>query len=193
MLSGGSNKVSEMVTALSDLLRLSINKGREIVTFEDEFNHLRSYIIIQKERYSDKFDIEWDVDEELYEYRTLKLILQPLVENSIYHGIELKSEKGLIIIRGKLLEDQIKLEITDNGLGMNFEQLDAVRKSLSDLNNRPDNRGIGLKNVNDRIQLYFGKNYGLKIFSEEGSGTLIEIYLPKYIDENMNPYAQGGC
>jgi two-component system, sensor histidine kinase YesM len=183
MLTNGPNKVSDMVTALSDLLRLSINKGKEIVTIEEEVNHVKSYLLIQQERYNEKFDVEWQIDENVYKYKTIKLILQPLVENAIYHGLETCAGKGIIKIMGKIVENSIKIVITDNGIGMSTEILDNIQRSLE--NNalkENNNRSIGLKNVNDRIQLYFGKKYGLKVFSEEGKGTTIEIYLPLYED-----------
>ncbi|MBO9611018.1 MAG: sensor histidine kinase [Paenibacillaceae bacterium] len=183
MMTGGANKVSGMVTALSDLLRLSISKGKEIVLFEDEINHVKNYLFIQKERYSDKFDVEWDIDPRLYGYRTLKLILQPLVENAIYHGIELKQDRGLIRINGSIRPDYLLVEIIDDGLGMSPEQLDAVRLSLHDTDPEPG-RGIGIHNVNERIQLYCGKAYGITIYSEQGAGTRIEVRLPPHIGEN---------
>jgi two-component system sensor histidine kinase YesM len=177
MMTGGSNKVSEMVTALSDLLRLSISHGKEIVPFGDEINHVKNYLFIQKERYSDKFDVEWYIDSSLYQHRILKLILQPLVENAIYHGIELKKGRGIIRIEASVEGAHMLIQVIDDGIGMSEEQLAIVRDSLK----RDDgalNRGIGIRNVNERIQLYYGKAYGLHLFSEQGKGTTIQVRLP---------------
>lgn len=186
LLTNGPNKVSEMVTALSDLLRLSINKGREIVTFQEEIDHVKNYLILQKERYADKFEVEWNVDPRLYEYRTLKLILQPLVENAIYHGLELKEGTGVIRIGGKLEEDGVRVTIEDDGLGMSAGQLAQVRQSLlpEDAANRGESgkRGaggsIGISNVHERIQLYYGEFYGIEVESEPNAGTRVTIRLP---------------
>lgn len=183
MLTKGQNTVSNMVTALATLLRLSINRGREVVTFEDEINHVKSYLVIQKERYSNKFDVIWDIDPMLYPYKTLKLILQPLVENAIYHGLELKPGKGTITIGGVIVDDYISISILDDGLGMSKEKLENVRSNLEEYKNSNEHRSIGLANVNERIKLYFGENYGLKIFSEVNAGTRIEISLPLYIGD----------
>ncbi|HHW47389.1 MAG TPA: sensor histidine kinase [Clostridiaceae bacterium] len=178
MLTKGQNTVSNMVTALATLLRLSISRGGEVVTFEDEINHVKSYLVIQKERYSNKFEVEWDIDPRIYSYKCLKLILQPIVENAIYHGLELKPDKGILIIRGELLSDIIKISIIDNGRGMSRERLETVRGYLERRENAKEQQSIGLTNVNERIKLYFGDEYGLKIFSEQNEGTVIEIHLP---------------
>ncbi|MDG0811978.1 cache domain-containing sensor histidine kinase [Cohnella rhizosphaerae] len=181
MMTGGPNKVSEMVTALSDLLRLSISKGKEIVWFQDEIDHVKNYLILQKERYSDKFEVEWQIDERLYRYRTLKLILQPLVENAIYHGLELKEGPGVISIKGKLADGGLELEIADNGLGMDEAQLEAVRSSIEE--QRPSQpAGIGIRNVHERIRLYYGESYGIEVFSAKNAGTTIVIRLPIHED-----------
>lgn len=181
MMTGGPNKVSEMVTALSDLLRLSISKGKEIVWFQDEIDHVKNYLILQKERYSDKFEVEWEIDERLYRYRTLKLILQPLVENAIYHGLELKDGPGVISIKGKLADGGLALEIADDGLGMDEAQLEAVRSSIEE--QRPSQpAGIGIRNVHERIRLYYGESYGIEVFSARNAGTRIVIRLPIHED-----------
>lgn len=195
MFTNGPNKVSEMVTALSDLLRLSINKGKEIVMFEDEINHVKNYLFIQKERYMDKFEVEWEIDPHLYAYKTLKLILQPLVENAIYHGLEMKEGIGLIVIKGEIFDDFVQLEIADNGLGMPPEQLEAVRRALKDYKSSQID-GIGIHNVHDRIQLYYGEQYGISLYSEVNVGTRIVICLPLHGPEDRfgspNFFDQGG-
>jgi len=178
MLTKGPNTVSNMVTALATLLRLSISRGGEVVTFEDEINHVKSYLVIQQERYSNKFEVKWDIDPRIYSYKCLKLILQPIVENAIYHGLELKPDKGILIIKGELLNDIIKISIIDNGRGMSKERLETVRGYLERRENAKEQQSIGLTNVNERIKLYCGDEYGLKIFSEQNEGTVIEIHLP---------------
>lgn len=182
LMTNGPNKVSDMVTALADLLKLSINTGNEIVTLEDEMNHIKCYLIIQRERYSDRFDLSWDVDPRLYGYRILKLILQPLVENAIYHGLELKEGPGMITISAVIAGDNVQIEIKDDGIGMDEDQLRQVIHSLK--SETPiEGRGIGIYNVKERIQLYYGKSYGIKVFSETGVGTRIVLELPLFHED----------
>lgn len=185
----GQNKISDMVTALSDLLRFSINKGNEIVTFEDEFNHLRNYLFIQQERYNDKFDVAWDIAPEVLSCRTVKLILQPLVENAIYHGLEEIDDNGLISIRGRVREEGILIEIMDNGAGIPDERLQQIRYSIRDWAESPST-GIGVRNVHERIQLYFGRSYGIAIHSIVDIGTTIQIRLPVITSDNSDQSAK---
>lgn len=167
-----------MIEALATLLRISLSKGNEIITIENELEHIKNYLIIQSMRYTNKFDYEIDVDENILQKSSLKLILQPLVENSIYHGIKNKRQKGLIKIKGKIVEGKILLEIIDDGIGMSKLECKEILISKPPKQGLKDLNGVGVKNVNDRIQLYYGEEYGLKYISQPGIGTTVQIWLP---------------
>ncbi len=166
-----------MVTALARLFRISLSKGKNIISIKDEIEHAKNYLQIQKVRYKDQFSIELDIDPEIMNYSTIKLIIQPLLENAIYYGVESMRDEGIISIRGYEEEGDIYIEVSDNGMGIPFEEQSLL---LTD-NNRARKRGsgIGLMNVQQRIQLYFGKEYGLQIQSVLDEGTTIIIHLPK--------------
>lgn len=168
--------VITMVTALANLFRTSISRGEEIIYIRDEIEHARSYLTIQQIRYMDKFDFTIEVDEKIMEYKTLKIILQPIIENAIYHGIKRMVDKGAINITADIIEDKICLKVIDNGLGMSPETVSNILKKDPDGKRRS---GIGVKNVHERIQLYFGTEYGLDIESELDVGTCVKIWLPK--------------
>lgn len=170
-----SEEVVLMTSALAKLFRLSISKGEEIITVYSEIEHVRSYLTIQKMRYRDKLDFDIEVDPEILQYKTLKIILQPLVENSIYHGIKNKSGTGVIKIRGKLFDDKIVMQIIDNGIGMTPEKVKHILENPSKFSK---GSGVGVKNVNERIKLYFGADYGLNFESEPDCGTTVNIWLP---------------
>jgi len=170
-----SEEVVLMTSALAKLFRLSISKGEEIIPVHNEIEHVRSYLIIQQMRYRDKLDFEIDTDPEIYHYKTLKIILQPLVENSIYHGIKNKGGIGIIKIKGKICNDKILLQVIDNGIGMGPEEIKNIFEKSG---KSPRGSGVGVKNVNERIKLYFGKDYGLEFQSEPNQGTTVNVWLP---------------
>lgn len=175
MAEGNKNEeVISMVTALSKLFRISLSKGMEIIPVSDEIEHVKSYLTIQKMRYKSKLDYIFDIDPEVYRYSCIKLILQPIVENSIYHGIKNKREKGTIWIEGRIEDECLLFKVIDNGIGILKEK---IKEIMEDARNK-NHSGIGFHNVNERIQLYFGKRYGLKILSEPGEFTCVEIRLP---------------
>lgn len=165
-----------MVTALANLFRISISRGDELINIGDELEHARSYLIIQQIRYEDKFDFVIEAEAEVLKYKSLKIILQPLIENSIYHGIKRMVDKGMIKIIAGVVNDKICLEVSDNGLGMSPEKVSNILQKNS---KGKGHSGIGVKNVHERIQLYFGSEYGLSIESELDEGTCIKIWLPK--------------
>jgi len=170
-----SEEVVLMTSALAKLFRLSISKGEEIIPIFNEIEHVRSYLTIQKMRYRDKLDFEIDVDPEIYNYKTLKIILQPLVENSIYHGIKNRGGAGKIRIKGKICDEKILLQVIDDGIGMDEEK---IKRIFEDSGSSSRGSGVGVKNVNERIHLYFGKDYGLDFISEHNHGTTVNIWLP---------------
>ncbi len=171
---GRSREAIVMVTALARLFRISISKGRNIVTVREELEHVRNYLIIQKMRFKNKFDYVINAQDETLELRTIKLIVQPIVENAIQHGLEEYSvEAGLVEIDAYLEEETLVFRVRDNGAGMAPQQLASILTS-------PAGRsGIGVKNVHERIQLTFGKEYGLTIHSVQDEGTEVLIRLPK--------------
>lgn len=176
-------RASQMVEALATLFRISISRGKELITIREELMHAESYLIIQKMRYKDQFEYEFQIDESLTSCQTLKIILQPMIENAIYHGIDRMVDKGLIeiIVRGD--GNDILMEVRDNGLGMPEEVVKGI------LNQKSENvYGIGVKNVNDRIEIYFGKGYGLHIESELDEGTTVTIRIPKLEENDMPPH-----
>ncbi len=176
-----------MVTALARLFRISLSKGRNIISVGDELEHVRNYLTIQKMRYKNKFNFEIVSEPGTLGYATIKLIVQPLVENSIYHGMEFMSGDGEISIRSYFESGDLYIDISDNGLGMPQEQADALLLEDGTARKRGKGSGIGLKNVQERIQLYFGAEYGLSIFSEPDEGTTARIHLPARQYDEIEP------
>ena len=165
------------VTALARFFRLSLGKGKNIVTVKDEIDHVRNYLMIQHMRFKNKFDYEFDIAEDVLELPSLKLMLQPLVENAIYHGMEFMDGDGMIMVKAWRKEDELYLSVADNGLGMTEDKVLMILMGKSTSGNGRGS-GIGVKNVNERIKLYFGEAYGLTIDSEPDEGTTVIIHLP---------------
>ena len=174
MSAGGKNdEVVEVTSALARLFRISISKGENLVTLLNEVENIKSYLTIQKMRYEDKLSWRVDVPPGLLGLMTPKLILQPIVENAVYHGIKMSQAGGEIAISARTAGDRLTITIADSGVGMTAEQLEQLFVP------RPDtDRGIGVINVNNRIRLCFGEEYGLHYFSAPGEGTRVEIWLP---------------
>ena len=172
---GKNQEVVKMTSSLARLLRRSISNEQEVVTIEEEINYTEAYLTIQKMRYQDKLEYEIMVDPDIRNEETVKLVLQPLVENAIYHGIKYKEGKGMIQIRGFREETGIALQIQDDGRGMDQNTLDHIfEKHVRDTKSN----GVGLQNVHERIRLYYGTAYGLSFESEPGKGTTVTVRLP---------------
>ncbi|MFC5447142.1 cache domain-containing sensor histidine kinase [Paenibacillus aestuarii] len=171
-------KVEEVVTmtsALSKLLRSSISKGEELIPIAVELEHIHNYLTIQNIRYRNKFTYAIDVEPEILDCHILKIVLQPLVENAIYHGMKHSPERGHIQITGRRSAGMIELKVVDNGVGMSEAQLQRLRQKARE----PESgKGFGLLNVNHRIQLYFGEHYGLQFESELEEGTVVTVRIP---------------
>lgn len=169
-----------MVNALARLFRISISKGHELIPIEKELEHARSYLKIQNYRYKNQFTYSFEVDENCLSYYCNKITLQPLIENAIYHGINRMIDEGEIIVRIYERGSEVIFEVEDNGVGMTEEQCSQI------LHHEPgDKAGIGIKNVNDRIRIYFGEQYGLSIESELDEGTKIIINMPKIREDTV--------
>lgn len=166
-----------MVTALARFFRISLSKGKNVITVKDELEHARNYLTIQNIRYKNKFSYSIEADEDTLSLTSIKLIVQPLIENAIYHGMEYMSGDGDILVKSYKKGEELYIDIIDNGLGMPQEVAD---KLLTEKVNNVQRKGsgIGLKNVHERINLYFGKDYGLEIYSEPDEGTTIRIHMP---------------
>ena len=180
-----------MISQLARLFRISLSKGRTVISIKDELQHAQSYMNIQKVRYKNSFSVTFDVAEELYSYCTVKLILQPLLENAINYGVSGMEDCGEIVVTGRLQEDKIVLAVCDNGLGMPEEKAALV---LTDSNRvHKHGSGVGLVNVNSRIQIVFGKEYGLLVESEPDEGTRVSIRIPAvpYTEENCKILEKG--
>lgn len=165
-----------MITQLASLFRISLSKGKTIISIRDEIQHTKNYMSIQKVRYKNKFTVEYNIDEKIYDYCTVKLIIQPLLENAIYYGMEYMDGDGEIKINGYMKDQDIFIEVTDNGLGMSPEIGDQIFKEGTHVPKRGS--GVGLINVQNRIKLRFGQDYGLEIESEPDEGTTIRVHLP---------------
>lgn len=167
----------KVVTALARFFRISLSKGKSIIPVRDELEHVRNYLMIQQMRYKNKFTYTIEAEPDTLELASLKLMLQPLVENAIYHGMEFMDGDGEIEIRAVRDGEELLLTIRDNGLGMTEEQVESLLSERPHVTSRRGS-GIGVKNVNERIRLYFGEQYGLSIQSEPDEGTRIDIRLP---------------
>ena len=192
MVEGERNdEAAFMISQLAKLFRISLSKGRTVITIKDELQHAQSYMNIQKVRYKNSFAVVFDVDEEIYSYCTVKLVLQPILENAISYGVSAMDEGGEIRITGRREEGTVILAVTDNGIGMSEEE---VRFVLTDSTRVPKHgSGVGLVNVNNRVQLLFGKEYGLKVESEPDEGTVVSIVIPAvpYTEENRKILEKG--
>lgn len=180
-LFGGDNEVSEMTSALSKMLRMTLENTDTIIPLKTEIEHCENYLEIQKKRYENKFEVDWRIPKELYNCKTIRIILQPIIENAIYHGIKPLSNKGIIIVGGELQNDIVELVVSDNGLGMTEEELQALNMTM-EKNYIKESEHIGATNVNQRLKLYFGDEYGIEIKSVEGVGTKVILRFPYITD-----------
>ena len=167
----------DMVVTLSNFFRLVLSKGREYITIREEEQHIRSYLEIQQVRYRDILEYEIRIDPEIYEYRILKLTLQPVVENALYHGIKYKRAPGRIVVTGYRYGREIHLIVEDDGVGMDEDSLKNLCSSIEQPCKETE-KGFGLANVNERIRMYFGARYGMQITSQKDQGTRVEIVIP---------------
>ena len=180
-----------MISQLAKLFRISLSKGRTVISIKDELQHAQSYMNIQKIRYKNSFSVTFDVDEELTSYCIVKLVLQPILENAINYGVSAMDDCGEIMVTGRKEGDDIILAVSDNGIGMSKEEAELV---LTDSNRvHKHGSGVGLVNVNNRLQILFGKGYGLRVESEPDERTTVSLCIPAvpYTEENRKILENG--
>jgi two-component system, sensor histidine kinase YesM len=173
---GGESKVSNMISDFSKLLKLGINRNVNVVDISEEIEHVKAYLKVISFNEKNEVDMDIDIDEQCIACKIPKLTLQPIVENAIRHGFEHKEPSKKMCIRVTKQEDKIVIQVTDSGKGIDKSELEELIRKMD--NNEEKNNSIGLKNVNERIKLYFGTDYGVKVKSEIGAGTTVEILLP---------------
>ena len=192
-----------MVTQLASFFRISLSAGKNIIPLSQEIQHAKNYMNIQKIRFKNKFTVDFDVEEEVLSCLTVKLILQPILENAIYHGMEGMDEDGEILVSGRILEEEdgrrtVLLSVKDNGFGMTEDKARALlEKTESDYSSFSSQKkrgsGVGVINVHRRIQLRFGSVYGLRVISAPDEGTDVQVLLPAipFTEENQKSLEHG--
>lgn len=177
-----SDKTVLMVQDLSDIFRYSLNRENFTINFSEELEHIKKYLYLQSIRFTDKYDIYYDIDDDVLNCPILRLTLQPIVENAIYHGLEPKREKGQLKIAAKNIgNNNYYIYISDTGIGIpkdELSQMQTLLESSSESNKNIPSDKIGIFNVNTRIKLHFGDHYGLSINSTYGLGTTVKLVLP---------------
>jgi len=185
-----NDEAGEMVVALARLFRIGISNDSEVIPVRDEIEHVRNYLLIQNIRYTGSFDYEFDVDDATLDIMTMKLILQPIVENCIYHGLKNKIDKGHIRISAGIEDDCLMLSVSDNGYGMRQETIDKIYSSFEDgtisFEDSTISSSVGLKNIYQRVMIYYSGNAGMKIESVLDEGTTITITEPLKKDEDQD-------
>jgi two-component system sensor histidine kinase YesM len=175
-------QVIEIVRALSSFFRIALSKGKDWISLRDEVEHTRSYLTIQKMRYRDILDYQIEVDEAVLNSTILKLTLQPLVENALYHGIKNKRNGGTITVRVRAHDaDHVRLEVEDDGIGFTSARLEQIVAAMLDETGEPKLKeaGFGIENVDRRIKLYYGRQYGVTIQSTYQIGTRVALVIPR--------------
>lgn len=177
-MSNSENPVSKSLINLASFFRNTLTSGY-FVSIENEIKYTKEYINILALRYGDLFDIEWEIDESILSYTIIKICLQPIIENAVYHGIKQKNDKGLIKIKGLCDDNNIILIVSDDGVGIEKDALDELNKTLSETSFTNEKSHIGLSNVNQRIKIIFGDSYGIHVESTVGVGTDVYVTIPK--------------
>jgi two-component system, sensor histidine kinase YesM len=169
-------EVGEMLSSLGSMMEGSIGRGDKLITLKEEMEYVKHYITLMKLRYNEKLSVDFAIPESLYHHEVIKFMLQPIVENSIIHGIERLERNGVIRVEAEATEERLIIRVIDNGLGIDTEQLLVLQQSL--LNGVTDSKSIGVRNVHERIRLQYGEGYGLRFESTYGEMTKVELELP---------------
>lgn len=177
-LTGGNNEVSRAVSNLAKFFRTNVGKGNYIISVREEVERTRYYLNILTMRYGNMFTVEWDISEEIMDYRIIKICLQPIIENAVYHGLKPKEKDGQLKITGYSRDDAIEFIVADNGVGMSAEKLGILNERLKEADYMGESH-IGLYNINKRIKIIFGEEYGIRVESEMNTGTKTVVTLPK--------------
>ena len=179
-IADGNKEISTMVKALAQYYRVCLSRGKEIISLKQELDHIRSYLIIQNMRYDNIIELDVQVDACYDDVKIPKMTLQPLIENSIYHGIRVKEGKrGVVEIRIRQEDSDVWIVVADSGTGMSQEEIDEMNQSISVYD---ESFGYGVRNVNKRIEIMFGPKYGLHFRKNEHEGVSVEIHLPREAD-----------
>lgn len=173
---GRNAEAKETTKALADFYKIVLSNGCEIITIREEIKNVDNYLLIQRARYTDVFDYRINISKEILDNCIPKLTIQPIVENAIYHGLKPKGSLGSILIDGFVEEDQIVIKVIDDGVGIEPDKLEHLLEHKRDAK-----KSFGIRNVNERIQLYFGDSYGLRLESEYGKGTVMTVVIPKKV------------
>lgn len=194
-ISNNQMEMSEVIGALGKFFRITLSRGNDLITVADELEHVKAFVKVQQFRFKDKFEWICEVDEEMMTHYVPKLILQPLVENAIYHGLKGKSGLGMIMLSGELYDNVLRFHISDDGRGIPEERLQEIMNSLAD---GEPSKIYGVKNVHDRLSLRFGAEYGIQISSEIGKYTTVSISIPvisqsTYPPQHPNQVPTGGA
>ena len=168
-----------MITQLASLFRISLSRGKTIIPIADELQHAENYMNIQKTRFKNSFTVSFEIDEEIKEYSIVKLVVQPILENAVYYGVKDMDDEGMITVRGHLEDNDIYIEVSDNGFGMQQEMADQLL--VDDNRVHKQGSGVGLINVHRRLQLRYGQQYGLIIVTEPDEGMKVTIHIPAII------------
>jgi two-component system, sensor histidine kinase YesM len=182
--------IKEVTVSFIELLRVSIGNAERFITIQKEIDYVQSYVNILKYKYLDKFNVVYQIEDTILQCKTLKMTLQPIVENALVHGIDFIDREGFISIKVYSENGVVKLIVTDNGVGMTGEQITKVLKGSNSNENKSRFNGIGISNVNERIKMFFGDKYGLNIYSQLGECTTVEITIPIIEGENQ---IEAGC
>ena len=166
-----------MILKLSELLRISLDDADQIISIEQEVRNTRLYVDILQLRYESKLEVQWNIPEEVQKCAIVKVSLQPLIENAVYHGIKPKREKGIIQVYAEKDSEKLKVTIQDDGIGMDPEECRILNEDLR--NNFQFKKGhIGVRNVNQRLKLLLGDQAQMNVTSEKGKGTCVQMALP---------------
>ncbi|NHN31333.1 cache domain-containing sensor histidine kinase [Paenibacillus agricola] len=181
----GNKEISRLVISLGKLLRISISETQELVPIATELEHVKHYLFIQTCRFGDKLAYEMELPEVWKRHLTLKLIVQPIVENALYHGIEPLQDKGIIRIRVMEVGNDLVVEVADNGLGIEPQRLEELFAGRQPHMDKAKHRGVGMKNVHDRLRIRFGASYGIMVCGTNGEGTIVRIRMPRILDDGQ--------
>ena len=189
---GQKKDAVNMLTSLSNFFRTTLSKGRDFINVAEEESHIKSYLEIQQFRYHDILEYSIEIPDEMKDYQICKLTLQPIVENALYHGIKNKRGGGKITVGGRIEDNVMYFTVTDNGIGMTPDELERLKGLITGEVSDDEQHGFGMSNVEKRIKLYFGKEYGITVVSSKyQEGTTIQVSIPALLNAAQDSALQG--